>query len=238
MRFLLEHGVSVNARVRYRLTALFAARAMDKIQLLLARGAEVDAERRDGKTPLMLASAWTESAKVDLLLRHGADVNHRDANGETALLRAVQPNLRGMDPSPVVSSLLAAGADPDGAPPDSGWTPLLSSVSDGRANLVDLLLAASADPWREEVRGRNAVFVAAQAGYRRIQDTLVAVMLGKTPSPPRAWTCAAGRADGPLWKATDASREVAEKKALDACMPTGVDNCTAYSGEVACWPVR
>jgi uncharacterized protein len=48
------------------------------VELLLARGADIDAESPNGSTPLMLAARYGSEDTVNLLLARGADVTRRN----------------------------------------------------------------------------------------------------------------------------------------------------------------
>lgn len=55
------------------------------VELLLERGATVDAEAPNGTTPLMLAAQHAPEATVNLLLRRGADTRRRTQRGLQAI---------------------------------------------------------------------------------------------------------------------------------------------------------
>jgi ankyrin repeat protein len=79
------------------------------VRTLLERGADVNAQDREGRTALMLAAA-SEFMSVDIvksLLEHGADLNAKSPEGDTALSFA---RLRGENP--IVDLLVKAGAKP------------------------------------------------------------------------------------------------------------------------------
>ena len=60
------------------------------VQHLVDRGASVDAQCRDGYTPLTLACAGKHRNVVEFLLYKGADVNLRAKDGMTAISQARQ----------------------------------------------------------------------------------------------------------------------------------------------------
>jgi uncharacterized protein len=104
-------------------TALHLAAHLGKpeaAQLLLARGAQVDAVARNGiaNQPLQAAIAGREPELVRLLIAAGADVNHRSHGGFTASHLAAEIGSR-----EILEQLRAAGADL-GAAAEGGKTPL------------------------------------------------------------------------------------------------------------------
>ena len=86
-------------------------------------------------------------------------------DGSTALLIATN---RGSVPN--VKFLLNLKANPNIAD-QRGLTPLLSAASDGRTEIVDLLLAKGADT-RATLNGKDAVALAEQNGYRELAASL------------------------------------------------------------------
>jgi ankyrin repeat protein len=65
--------------------ALFAARHKELVQLLVAKGADVNARAASGATPLFWAVLRDQKDDAAFLLEHGADVNATDAYGDTIL---------------------------------------------------------------------------------------------------------------------------------------------------------
>ncbi|KAF8777405.1 Ankyrin-1 like protein [Argiope bruennichi] len=85
--------ISVNFRSDLKFTPLhYAARGghADVVQLLISKGAEVDAKTLKGATPLHLAAEKGHNTVVEILLQYGADINATDFNGFTALCFAVK----------------------------------------------------------------------------------------------------------------------------------------------------
>jgi ankyrin repeat protein len=88
---------------------LFAAAAggqVERVETLLAQGADVNAKNAAERTPLMVAAGAGNTRIVRKLLGFGADPNLADKRGITALMEAASNgNLE------VVKMLVAAGAD-------------------------------------------------------------------------------------------------------------------------------
>jgi ankyrin repeat protein len=64
------------------------------VDLLLTRGADLDAGDNRGRTPLMIAAALGDAATAALLLQRGADRTRRDNDGKTALDLAANDEVR------------------------------------------------------------------------------------------------------------------------------------------------
>lgn len=111
----------------------------DMAELLLAKGAEVNAKDNDGYTALILAAREGNTDVAKLLLANKADVNTKADNGETPLIAAARK-----DHKDIVELLLAKGAGVN----DVGLsrlTPLCWAADKGYADVVELLLDKGAD---------------------------------------------------------------------------------------------
>lgn len=90
MKLLLAVGADTNefecqtARCRTPLIAAAQGGRCEALQLLVARGADVNKKMKRGQTALMFASYYGHTEAVRLLLTSGADVN-ADFEGDTAL---------------------------------------------------------------------------------------------------------------------------------------------------------
>lgn len=97
VRWLLDHGAQVNrdgdqwAALHY---AVFAGR-QEVAQLLMARGADVNARSTNGSTVLMMAAREGQEELAKILIAAGADPRPANERGETALTWAMRyGNLR------------------------------------------------------------------------------------------------------------------------------------------------
>ena len=113
---LLTLGAKVNATDGRGYSALINVEAckghndptrMELVELLIAKGAEVNLRSRDGTTALMYAARNGDTQAVNALLRSGASVNMADNEGETTLMKAAASSCS----EETVRALLSAGAD-------------------------------------------------------------------------------------------------------------------------------
>lgn len=161
LEFVLEQGVNANGLERNTPPIVLAAERghLRIVQLLLDKGADVNAASPSGETALHGAADKSFKAVVELLLARGADVNRATTGNSTALHAAVT---RGN--SNLVALLLAQKADPnvltspwrtsvpqpnmriEESDYDSrnGATPLHLAARRGFVSIADLLLSAGA----------------------------------------------------------------------------------------------
>jgi ankyrin repeat protein len=86
---LLERGEKIDARQRSNgatlLMVVIRARIPHLIELLIEKGADIDAKDMEGVTPLMEAVIACDVETVQLLLRKGANPNKKTRSGFTAI---------------------------------------------------------------------------------------------------------------------------------------------------------
>jgi hypothetical protein len=98
--------------------AIAPGRTEELVELLIARGANVNARDKYGWTPLFNATDDRRLSQARILISHGADVNAKDSHGNTPLHDGARwANAK------AVELLLASGADVN-AKNDEGETPL------------------------------------------------------------------------------------------------------------------
>lgn len=140
---------------------------VDKVNQLLAAGADVNYEAKKGFTPLFVASYFGNIEVVKLLLAKGADVNKALPDGATALMVASQKGY-----AEVVKLLLVKGADVNQAL-TNGATALLMASENGHTEVVELLLAKGADVNQKMSDGSTPLFMASKNDHDEIVELLL-----------------------------------------------------------------
>jgi hypothetical protein len=99
---LIDHGADINAREVDGWTPLYVCAlyansgghpSAEFAQMLLERGAVIDARTNRGRTSLQMAVERDNIQLVRLLLEHGADVNARDRSGGTPSHYTIQKEI-------------------------------------------------------------------------------------------------------------------------------------------------
>ena len=147
------------------------------VNMLLRRGAGVNAKDQDGATPLMQTALYGDPGLLKLLLDKGADPNARNKVGATALLWSVH-DLR------KVRLLVQKGANVN-ARSEGGKMPLLLAAYYSRSvETVKFLLENGADLRAKDNRGAGVLLFAAEGGdldtIRLLLDKGVDVNAGTT----------------------------------------------------------
>lgn len=144
-------------------------------RLLLARGADPNAEYPSGVTPLQLAASRGEVALMQVLVDAGANVRHRDKAGSSPMDEAAsRGNLS------AVRFLAEHGAAIDGPDPYTGATPLNEAACRGDADVISFLLKHGADPARRDSTGATALENAVRFRRADAAHALIAFDRGTT----------------------------------------------------------
>ena len=134
-------GVSAVLGADLKLLDAVQKRDQKTVLALIKNGADVNAARDDGSTPLHWAANRDDTEVAAALIKAGANTNASDENGETPLLLAC-----GNGNLALARMLLDAKANPNAAR-WNGDTPLLAAVHAGNPELVKLLLDRGAQRW-------------------------------------------------------------------------------------------
>src|SRR6476660_1517722 len=94
MRQLLAAGADANGKNNFDATALmWCSNNLEKVRLLIDKGANVNAQSKQGQRPLSIAAAHDGAADViRLLLQKGADAKAPAGGASTALIVAAGAN--------------------------------------------------------------------------------------------------------------------------------------------------
>lgn len=189
---------SINAPTKSGETLLISAITTgddELVQLMLQRGANVEARCADQITPLMHAVNHGYLSILELLLNKGAQVDTTTA-GWTVLQRATD-----MVNVPMVKLLLAKGADIEARSPkdysakrhplarlgsdlddydqvdasdaDVGWTVLLRAATSGQETMVRLLIERGADIEARSPNNGTPLICAAEGNHEAIVEFLL-----------------------------------------------------------------
>ena len=139
---------------------------VSRLQVLLEKGADVDAKDVGGWTALIIAAWDGHKEAVQLLLQNGADVNMSGRSEWPALHWASQ---RGQEA--VVQLLIENGADVNAS--KYGWTSMLLAAKNGYMAIVQSLVENGADINTEDYHGRRALHWAVRYGHQTMVWLLV-----------------------------------------------------------------
>ncbi|KIW11455.1 hypothetical protein PV08_10755 [Exophiala spinifera] len=177
---LMDHGADINAPSLPALPAASSRGHKEVVQLLLERGAHIDA-KAIGETALMGASLGGYQEIVKTLLDHGADPNLVDNTGNTALLMVSGTRHEHVE---IVKMLIDRGAHVDHTD-KRGNTALHAAAARGYANVVRVLIDAGADL----ERANQVAVTPLQAALKARQHGVVTMLLeagvkGTQPADP------------------------------------------------------
>ena len=134
---LATAGANLEARSEGGLTPLHTARDAAIVAALLQAGADPEARNEIGNTSLHAAAVLGKAKVIKALLQAGGDLEARGEGGLTPLHLAGNAE--------IVVALATAGANLE-ARSEGGLTPLHAAAARGKAEAIEALLQAGADP--------------------------------------------------------------------------------------------
>jgi ankyrin repeat protein len=139
----------------------------DIVELLLAKGADVNAKTDRGSTPLHLAAFHNHRNVLELLLVKGAQVNEKSDSGCTPLYSAAEKN--SMDAAKL---LIAKGAEID-ANAENGFSPLHIAAQNGYRGFVEILISRGAKVNAKSDFGYTPLYLAVMKNHRDVANVLI-----------------------------------------------------------------
>lgn len=171
-QFLLSRGARVDAVDNRGRTALHIAAVSDDgiemAKLLVANGANLNAQDETDTTPLVAAIQRKGIAMGRFLLDHGADPNIARSSSRLDRSSQFHPLYLALSSGArdLVEPLLRAGANPNAIGRSEGNNltrpPLAQAIIDGATNAVPIFLKYKADPNIRDQSGSTPVFYATE----------------------------------------------------------------------------
>ncbi|KAI9888557.1 MAG: hypothetical protein M1814_006827 [Vezdaea aestivalis] len=140
---------------------------MSSLQLLMSKGASVNARSKDNFTLLDVACEYGHESIVKMLLEQGCDINTKGFGGSTALSTSAR-----MGKEKIVQYLLQLGADWNTVT-DYGESPLFLAALTGRDTLVELFIELGSDVHSKNECGNSIIHAAAYFGHSKVVALLL-----------------------------------------------------------------
>ena len=136
------------------------------VELLIAKGADVDVQDKDGETALVKAARRGHTRIAAELIKAGAKLDFRNDKGETVLILAA-----GGGYNWIVAELIKAGVDVN-VTDNRGWTALMWAARGGYNRVVEVLIGMGADAKIQDESSRTALKLAVHERHTKIAEML------------------------------------------------------------------
>ncbi|KAJ1713802.1 proteasome regulatory particle subunit (Nas6) [Aspergillus flavus] len=131
------------------------------IDLLLEKGADVNAKSNSGQNALHFATSKANLSTVRTLIANKCSARVKDKRGQLALHRAAA-----IGSSPIIKVLLQDGKSPVNATDMDGLTALHHAISEGHGEAAITLLKAGAETDKKDADGNLAIDMAPDTSVR------------------------------------------------------------------------
>ena len=178
VRKAIDSGADINAQTLlsgYGRSAsngsllIFAAKmgSYDVAKLLIASGADINAQGENGETALLETLKIGDWSIANMLLEKGADIKIHNFDGETALIIAAKNNSINL-----IDQLLEKGSKIN-AKSKSGMTALMEAAGRNCTDLAKLLINRGADVNLKDDSNRTALIMAAENNNADLAKILI-----------------------------------------------------------------
>ena len=127
-------------------------------EILISKGANLNAKSNDGTTVLMSATQDDNSKLVKFLISKGADVMSKDNNGNTALMKAII-NCRSVHKEFFVQLYVSCGVDVNARNNNGDTALLLEAARKYPDNIFNFLASIGADVNVQNKQGKTALML-------------------------------------------------------------------------------
>ena len=168
VELVLNDGLDINTPALCNRTPLLLASLSSSGETLIDFGANVNAQRTDGKgTPLILSADWNNFMAVYLLLDHGADANIARADACTPLHLAVINGHQNLVKLFLEKNALINTQDAEGN------SPLHTAVSKGFFDITKLLVKKGSNVNLQNKEGRTPLFLGVKNKHEQLIKLLI-----------------------------------------------------------------
>jgi ankyrin repeat protein len=174
--YLLHHAPEANMQDTTSAVLIGAAQngRKDQCELLLATGANVNAQNDYGNTPLQYAAMNGHKEICKLLIANKANINTQDSHGFTALMYATNGNYK------EICELLIENKAAINTKNQEGLTALMLAANNGHKEICELLIANGADIYTRDKHDYTPLIAAVGHQHMEIGKLLINAMLKLT----------------------------------------------------------
>ncbi len=204
---------------------------IQKIQQLIHKGYDVNAEDQRGITPLLYSIKIQNPNIVNLLIQNGANVNTKAKNWEAPLFYAV---VMGKPDITIIQLLVKSGANVDAKTAD-GNTPLFYAIKIKNFDIIEFLVQQGADINAQDAQGKTYLHKTSDWQLAELLKSLGARSDIKDQNGKTACDYAAENGDDKLRKILSSKQPLShlEQSDQDLSELIGVDDMFEKCGEPA-----